>query len=173
VCSALQVIEHCQDVGEDYTRGRVYLPGEDMRRFGCDESEFARATTSPGLRRVVALQAERATDLLAAGPPLLASLTGFARVAVAGYLAGGHAVLDALAAADHDVLGRRVHPRRSRLLTTWLRLLIANNALGAAPWAGEDRGDPTSIVQRPRGPEGAERDSVDNAGRRANEENRW
>jgi squalene synthase HpnC len=170
VCSALQVIEHCQDVGEDYTRGRVYLPGEDLRRFGCDESEFARATTSSCLRRVIALQAERATGLLTAGPPLLASLPGFARVAVAGYLSGGKTVLDALAAADHDVLGRRVHPRRTRLLTTWLRLLITKNTLGAAP--SRPGGDPTSIVQRPRGPEGAERDSVDNSGPRANGENR-
>jgi squalene synthase HpnC len=222
VCTALQIIEHCQDVGEDYTRGRVYLPGEDLRRFGCDESEFARVTTAPSLRRVVALQAERATELLRAGGPLLASLPGFARIAVAGYIAGGQAVLAALSTADHDVLGRRVHPRRTRLLTAWLHLLIQSNS-ARAPWAGKSRrapswtgedrrdptspskrtpgvapsragedrrdptspskrtpgaapsrpgGDPTSIVQRPRAAEGTERDSVDNAERRAGEENR-
>jgi squalene synthase HpnC len=170
VCSALQIIEHCQDVGDDYTRGRVYLPGEDLRRFGCDESEFARATTSAGLRRVVFLEARRAAELLDAGTPLLASLTGFARVAVAGYIAGGRATLDALEAAGHDILGRRVRPRRTRLLTTWLRLLL--QPAGETP-ARPGGGDPNSIVQRPSATHAAERDSVDNpAGRRANEKRR-
>jgi len=38
ICTALQIVEHLQDVGEDYTRGRIYLPREDMARFGCDEN---------------------------------------------------------------------------------------------------------------------------------------
>lgn len=123
VCSALQVIEHCQDVGEDYTRGRIYLPGADLRRFGCTEDDFTCATTPPRLRRVIALQVTRATGLLDAGTPLIASLTGPARVAVAGYIAGGRATVTALDKADHDVLGRTVRPRRTRLLATWLRVL--------------------------------------------------
>jgi squalene synthase HpnC len=123
VCSALQVIEHCQDVGEDYTRGRVYLPAADLRRFGCTEDDFTRATTADPLRRVVALQATRATGLLDAGTTLVSALTGPARVAVAGYIAGGRATIAALAAAEHDVLGRAVRPHRTRLLTTWLRIL--------------------------------------------------
>ncbi|MEV0407427.1 squalene synthase HpnC [Actinoallomurus sp. NPDC050550] len=123
VCSALQVIEHCQDVGEDYARGRVYLPGADLRRFGCTDDDFVRTATSDGLRRVVALQTTRATGLLDAGTSLVAMLRGPARVAVAGYIAGGRATINALQAADHDVLGQAVRPRRSRLLTTWLRVL--------------------------------------------------
>jgi squalene synthase HpnC len=123
VCSALQVIEHCQDVGEDYTRGRVYLPGADLRRFGCTDDDFTRATTPDRLRRVVALQTTRAIGLLDAGTSLVPALTGPARVAVAGYVAGGRATITALAAADHDVLGQAVRPRRTRLLTTWLRVL--------------------------------------------------
>lgn len=125
VCSGLQLIEHCQDVGEDYTLGRVYLPAEDLRRYGCGEGDLARATTPDRLRRVVALQAGRADEMLEAGTPLLASLTGLAHVTVAGYVAGGRATLAALRAADHDVLGRRVRPRRARVLGTWLRLLAA------------------------------------------------
>lgn len=121
VCSALQIVEHCQDVGEDYRRGRVYLPGEDLRRLGCAEADLAGRTTPAPLRRVVALQAGRAARLLEDGPPLVASLTGFARVAVAGYVAGGRATVAALRRCDHDVLGRAVRPRRTRLLAAWLR----------------------------------------------------
>ncbi|MDP9849761.1 squalene synthase HpnC [Streptosporangium lutulentum] len=123
VCTALQIIEHCQDVGEDHARGRVYLPGEDLRRFGCVESDLAGTTTPTRLRGVVALQTERAGRLLNEGDPLISSMTGFARVAVAGYVAGGLATAAALARAGYDVLGQTVRPRRTRLLTEWLRIL--------------------------------------------------
>jgi squalene synthase HpnC len=125
VCSALQVIEHCQDVGEDYARGRVYLPGQDLRRYGCGEDALALAPTPAPLRRVVALQTARAACLLEQGGPLVASLTGYPRIAVAGYVAGGHATITALRRADHDVVGRSVRPRRARLLSAWVRILTA------------------------------------------------
>ncbi|GAA2087585.1 squalene synthase HpnC [Actinomadura alba] len=124
VCSALQIIEHCQDVGEDYARGRVYLPGEDLRRFGCTEADLGGATAPARLRRVVALQARRAMRLLEAGDPLAASLSGFARTAVAGYIAGGRATVAALERAGHEVLGRSVRPHPARLPLEWSRVLM-------------------------------------------------
>lgn len=123
VCSALQLIEHCQDVGEDYTRGRIYLPRKDLMRYGCTEDDFVAATTPARLRRVVARQAERAARMLDEGAPLVASLAGPARTAAAGYVAGGRATLNALARADHDVLGRTVRPGRAGRLAQWLRVL--------------------------------------------------
>ncbi|MEO3868836.1 squalene synthase HpnC [Nonomuraea sp. B12E4] len=124
VCSALQVIEHCQDVGEDYRRGRVYLPARDLRRAGCPTGHLAAAATSPQLREVVAAQAARAGTMLAEGETIVASLSGFARAAVSGYVAGGHATLAALEGAGYDVLGRAVRPRRARLVRAWARLLM-------------------------------------------------
>ncbi len=121
VCSALQVIEHCQDVGEDHARGRVYLPAEDLRSFGCTEDDLP--APAP-LGRVLALEAERAGRLLESGDPLVASLTGFARTAVAGYVAGGRATLAALERSGYQVLGRTVRPRTSRLLAEWARVLV-------------------------------------------------
>lgn len=123
VCSALQILEHCQDVGEDHARGRVYLPEQDLRRYGCADSDLSSPTTPPRLRGVVALQAERAAELLREGRPLVASLSGPARLAVAGYVAGGLATVAALYRAGHDVLGRAVRPRRGRLLAAWLGVL--------------------------------------------------
>jgi squalene synthase HpnC len=120
VCSALQVIEHCQDVGEDYRRGRVYLPAEDLRRHGCPVDHLGAGVASPQLRQVVAAQAARAGRLLAGGEAITASLSGFARVAVAGYVAGGRATLAALKSARHEVLGRAVRPRPGRLIATWM-----------------------------------------------------
>jgi squalene synthase HpnC len=124
ICSALQVIEHCQDVGEDFARGRVYLPAEDLRRFGCGDADLVEAPAPARLRRVVALQAGRAMRLLEAGDPLAASLTGFARTAVAGYIAGGRATVAALERAGHEVLGQAVRPHTARLLIEWSRMLV-------------------------------------------------
>ncbi|XVQ81847.1 squalene synthase HpnC [Microbispora siamensis] len=131
ICSALQVIEHCQDVGEDHARGRVYLPGEDLRRFGCREADLDAPRTSPRLRRAVALQARRAATLLDEGMPLLETLSGFARTAVAGYVAGGRAALAALERGRHDVLGRAVRARRRAVLSEWVRVLKEVNGDGS------------------------------------------
>ncbi|MFB4308906.1 squalene synthase HpnC [Actinomadura sp. GTD37] len=124
VCTALQVIEHCQDAGQDYRDGRVYLPGEDLRRFGCAEEDLARPTTPTRLRGVLALEAGRAAELLDRGaPPLMAGLTGWARIAVAGYVAGGRAALSALARGRYDVLARRLRPRHAALPAGWAHTL--------------------------------------------------
>ncbi len=124
VCAALQVIEHCQDVGQDYRAGRIYLPGEDLKRFGCAEDDLARAVTPTRLRGVLALEAGRARELLDRGAaPLLSGLHGWARLAVAGYVAGGRATLAALARGRYDVLACPPSPRRTVLLAGWARSL--------------------------------------------------
>jgi len=104
ICAALQLTEHCQDVAEDLARGRVYLPAEDLRRFGCEESELAQAHAGGPLREVLAFEVARARALLADGAPLLAQLRGRPRLAVAAFAAGGLAALDAIERARYDVL---------------------------------------------------------------------
>ncbi len=54
ICSALQIVEHLQDVAEDRARGRVYLPAVDLTRFGCSEEDLHRAPAPPELRRLLA-----------------------------------------------------------------------------------------------------------------------
>jgi squalene synthase HpnC len=130
VCTALQIIEHCQDVAEDHARGRVYLPAEDLRRFGATEEDLVRVPTPVPVRRTLALQTRRAKDLLDSGGPLAASLTGFARLAVAGYVAGGRAAVAALERADHDVVGRAVRPAARRLLAEWPVAAMGRTGLG-------------------------------------------
>ncbi|MBX6750361.1 MAG: squalene synthase HpnC [Micromonosporaceae bacterium] len=112
VCSALQIIEHCQDVAEDHRAGRLYLPQEDLQRFDVRRDDLDAAVASPALRRLVRFEAERAEALLAEGTPLLGELRGWARLAIAGYIAGGRAAVAALRRADWNVLP--AHPRRRR-----------------------------------------------------------
>jgi squalene synthase HpnC len=126
VCNALQVLEHCQDVGEDARAGRVYLPAEELRAAGVDVDELRGTDTSTALRAVLAVQVARAETLLHSGDPLVRRLTGWARFAVAGYVAGGRATAAALRRANYDVLAHHVAPSRAGTVTRALRLV--------APW---------------------------------------
>jgi squalene synthase HpnC len=123
ICTALQVIEHCQDVAEDFADGRVYLPAEDLRLFGCTDADLRAETTSTRLRGVVARNADRAAALLDDGAPLIGKLDGWARIAVAGYLAGGRATLAALRGGAYDVHAARLRPSRARTLGEALLIL--------------------------------------------------
>ena len=111
VCTALQLAEHWQDVGEDFRRGRVYLPGEDRARFRVEPEQLGASSAGPQLRELLAFETERARSLLDEGAPLVGTLRGRARIAVAGYVGGGRATLDAIERAI-DVL--RSTPRATR-----------------------------------------------------------
>jgi squalene synthase HpnC len=113
VCTALQIVEHLQDVAEDYAAGRIYLPAADLARFGVTEAELSGPGTSAPVRSLVRFEADRARSLLRAGAPLAGSLHGAARVAVAGYLGGGLAALRAIERAGYAVLAGP--PRAGRL----------------------------------------------------------
>ncbi|MGH2716985.1 MAG: squalene synthase HpnC, partial [Actinomycetota bacterium] len=107
ICSGLQLVEHWQDIAEDMEAGRVYVPQEDLRRFGVFEFELEGDEASEPFRKMMAFEVARARSMLEEGLPLIGELTGEARLAVAAYLAGGLAALDALEAAHYDVLGAR------------------------------------------------------------------
>jgi squalene synthase HpnC len=116
ICTGLQIVEHLQDVAEDFQAGRVYLPAEDLRSHGCTEGDLAGETSPPQLRRLIKFEAARAGSLISEGAPLVGQLRGSARAAVAGYLAGGRAAVAAIAAADYDVLAATPRPAKSRTI---------------------------------------------------------
>ena len=115
VCTALQLAEHWQDVAEDFRANRIYLPAQDMKEFGCTEQDLSLDSAPPQVRALIAFETDRATAMLDAGAPLIGALRGAARVAVAGYVAGGRAALAAIAAAGNDVLRGTPVPRKQRL----------------------------------------------------------
>lgn len=117
ICTALQLAEHCQDVVEDLTAGRVYLPGEDLTRCGCALAQLTPGDGLPSelagpLRAVIAFEVERARELLDGGAPLIDELHGRQRIAVAAFVAGGRSALDAIERAHFDV--RSGAPRAGR-----------------------------------------------------------
>ncbi|MEV4740906.1 squalene synthase HpnC [Streptomyces sp. NPDC049555] len=116
VCTALQIVEHIQDVAEDLRRDRVYLPAEDLRRFRVAVPDLARPTASASVRALVAFEAERAGRLLNEGTPLVGSVHGRLKLLLAGFVGGGRAALRAVAAAGHDVLPGPPKPTRLSML---------------------------------------------------------
>ena len=124
ICTALQLAEHWQDVAEDLRAGRIYLPAEDLAEYGCTEADLAQPTAGPAVRALMAYQVMRASALLNSGAPLIGTLTGAARLAVAGYVAGGRAALAAISAAGHDVLSATPRPAKPRLLAELARAYV-------------------------------------------------
>ncbi|MGA5700639.1 squalene synthase HpnC [Peterkaempfera bronchialis] len=116
ICSALQVVEHLQDVAEDRARGRIYLPAEDLDRFGVTEADLAAPAAGGRVRDLIAFQVQRAGTLLDHGAPLVGTVRGRLRLLLAGFTAGGRAALGAITAVGYDVLPGPPKPAKSRLL---------------------------------------------------------
>jgi squalene synthase HpnC len=132
ICTALQLTEHCQDVAEDLAAGRVYLPAEDLRRFGCTLEHLGGAGSAASvggspvpepLRAVIAFEVARACELLRAGRPLIGRLRGRGRLAVAAFIAGGEAALGAIERAGYDVRTGAPQAGNARRLAAVLALL--------------------------------------------------
>jgi squalene synthase HpnC len=124
ICTALQLAEHWQDVAEDLASGRIYLPGEDLRRFDVTEADLAAPSAGPAVRRLMIFETDRASRLLDSGAPLVHTLHGAARLAVAGYLGGGRAALAAIRAQGHDVLSGTPRPRKQRLAAELVKAYV-------------------------------------------------
>jgi squalene synthase HpnC len=123
VCIALQILEHCQDVAEDYRRCRIYLPLADLAAHGVAPSELAGTVAGPGLRAVINLELDRCERLLDSGNRLVGRLHGWARLAIAGYLAGGRATVAAIRRSGGDTLTSVPKPGRLSTAGYALRVL--------------------------------------------------
>jgi phytoene synthase len=140
---AFQLTNFIRDVAEDLVRGRVYLPLEDLDRFGVDVADLAPGPVSDGVRELVAFEIARARELYAQAEPGIGMLDPTSRdcVRTAFELYGG--ILDEVERAGLDVLNQRVvvsGPRRLRIAVP--RLLAAARARGRGRPAVH--GDPTT-----------------------------
>jgi squalene synthase HpnC len=110
ICAGLQIVEHLQDIGEDLAQGRVYMPRQDMARFGCDDDDLS-TDSSAARRALVAYEAGRARSLLDRGAPLARLLPLAPRLAIAGFVAGGRRALGALEHGSSPFALARALPR--------------------------------------------------------------
>ena len=119
ICSALQLVNFWQDVAVDWQKGRVYIPQDDLARFGVHEEQIARADASGRWAGLMAFECERARRMLYSGWPLARDLPGRMGVEIRATIEGGAAILDRIEAARGDVFRHRPVLRAS----DWLRIL--------------------------------------------------
>jgi phytoene/squalene synthetase len=123
VCTGLQLVNFVQDPPRDLSLGRVYLPQEDLRRFGVVDRDLAGPITQP-IAELLRFEGDRARAFLERGLPLRETLGGRPGLSVALYARGGLAALDALARAGWDVFTGRPAPSRLTLARLTFRELV-------------------------------------------------
>ncbi len=124
-CTALQLANFWQDVAVDYRLGRIYLPLEDMRRFGCREQDVASGSATDSFRRLMAFEVRRARDLFATGEGLIPLVDERLRVDLRLFSLGGREILNRIEAQDYDVLSRRPTVAAWRQLGLLVRAVLA------------------------------------------------
>ncbi len=112
-CTALQLVNFWQDLAIDFAKGRVYLPQEDLRRFGYTEEELGRGEVNDRFRELMKFECGRTREYFKKGLPLAKRLSGAARFDVKLFSRGGMSVLDLIEEAGYDVFRRR--PKLSKL----------------------------------------------------------
>lgn len=112
ICTGLQLTNFWQDVALDWRKGRVYLPAEDLARFGVAEAQIDEGRCDARWTRLMAFETERARALLAVGRPLTRALPVRLALELKLCIAGGSRILAAIDAAQGDVFRQR--PRLSR-----------------------------------------------------------
>jgi len=130
---AFQLSNFVRDVAEDLRRGRVYLPQEDLDRFGVTRADLAPGPTPPHVRELLAFEIARTRALYAEAEPGIAMLHPTSRdcIRTAFLLYGG--ILDAVERADYQVLDRRVAVPMPRRLAVAVPALVRARRARAAP----------------------------------------
>jgi squalene synthase HpnC len=107
VCSALQLINFWQDVAVDWDKGRIYIPLEDLERFGVDEAQIDRGVADQRWRALMQFEVERARALMHSGAPLALRLPGRVGWELRLVIQGGLRILERIEQAGYDVFRRR------------------------------------------------------------------
>ncbi|MDE2126428.1 MAG: squalene synthase HpnC [Armatimonadetes bacterium] len=125
ICTALQLANFWQDVGRDYARGRIYIPLEDIARFGYTEAELARGEETEAFRNLMAFEAQRTRELFQLGAPLAGMVHRRLRLDVEMFSQGGAEVLRLIERQEGRVLSKRPAVSRGRQAVMLIGRLIA------------------------------------------------
>lgn len=120
-CTALQLANFWQDVTTDYAKGRIYIPAEDMQRFGYSEAELKNRVANAGFVRLMQFEVQRTRELFERGAALGRLVEGAGAADVDLFNRCGIALLDAIGRRGYDVLHRRVTVSKPRKLLIALR----------------------------------------------------
>ena len=106
-CTALQLANFWQDVSVDYAKGRIYLPLEDLIRFGVQESDIAQRRFSAAFGELMRFEVERAREWFQRGRALIAMVERELSIDIELFTRGGEEILNCIERRDYDVLRAR------------------------------------------------------------------
>lgn len=124
-CTALQLTNFWQDVRRDLDKGRIYIPLEEIERFGYSEADLLAGRHDERFRALIRFQVGRTRGLFRRGLGLVPRVRGRLRVDLRLFSLSGLAVLDAIEGIDYDVLHRRPALSRGRKALLVLRALLS------------------------------------------------
>ena len=107
ICSALQLVNFWQDAEIDFAKDRIYLPQDEMARFGVTEAHLAERRCDEHWRGLITFQAERARGMLLHGWPLGRELPGRMGLEIRATVRGGLRILDKLQSVGCDMFRHR------------------------------------------------------------------
>lgn len=107
ICSSLQLINFLQDVAIDFRKDRIYIPQDELGRFGVTEDAIAQGVADERWRELMAFQVGRARELLYSGAPLGRALRGRIGLELRMIVAGGARILEKIENVGGDVFRRR------------------------------------------------------------------
>ena len=123
-CTALQLANFWQDVSLDYGKGRIYLPLEDLQRFGVSEADIAGRHATPQFLDLMRFEVQRAREWFERGQPLAGKVDRELALDIELFTRGGQEILNAIERQGFDVLKKRPALSKGRKL-----LLVARAAL--------------------------------------------
>ena len=125
-CTALQLANFWQDVRRDIMeRHRVYLPAEDMRRFGVSEQDLLAGRVTEAFRTLIKHEVERTQALFDEGRQLLPLLGARIRPQITLFGRGGEAILRAIRRQNYDTLTKRPRLSKGQKLGLMLRASLS------------------------------------------------
>jgi squalene synthase HpnC len=124
-CTALQFANFWQDVSADFAKGRIYLPLEDLRRFGVSEEVIRDGENTSAFCEMLRFEVERAREWFVQGLPLIAKVDRALATDIELFSRAGQEILNAIERQHYAVLGRRPAISKTRKLA-----LVARAALG-------------------------------------------
>jgi squalene synthase HpnC len=116
-CTALQLANFWQDVSVDYSKGRIYLPLEDLVRFGVTEADLATQKNTEAFREMMRFEVGRAQEWFECGLPLITKVNRELAIDLELFSCGGQAILKAIEAQGYKVLGHRPSLSKFRKLS--------------------------------------------------------
>lgn len=120
ICTALQLTNFYQDIAIDYGKGRIYIPLDEMKRFGVDEKIFEKKENNLNFKQLLAFNIERTEKLFKSGRNLLQFLPSRLRFEIKLTILGGLEILHKIIKSDFDVF----HKRQKLNTFDWIKLVL-------------------------------------------------